>query len=166
MSKYDELLNNIYILVYVILGALFFATIIKTLSAQEKQRKRTLALLGNTPQPSGSGGTFPVRYASSNNFEARSKVIAGSSFGVLSVTPSAVAFRGELDGGLPLELKFLPREATASWVGRQWVNGFFSWFVIIRGGEKHYFTSAAGFGVLRSKSRTRRVFDEVFRSLA
>ena len=162
----DKPLDVLLILLNVGVGALLFLLIVRTFSAQEKQRKKALAVLRNTPQPSGRGGIFLVRYASWKNFDASSKVIAGSSFGLLSVTPSAVAFRGELDGGFPLELKFLPHEATASWVGRQWVNGFFSWFVIIRGGEKHYFTSAAGFGVLRSKSRTRRVFDEVFKSLA
>jgi hypothetical protein len=162
----DELLKLISLLLKVILGALLFGMILKTVSAQEKQRKKALAVFRNTPQPHGKGRIFLVRYASSNNFEAPSKVIAGNSFGLLSVAPSAVAFRGESGGGAPLELTFLPQEATASWVGRRWSNGFFSWFVIVRGGEKHYFTSASGFGVLRSKSRTRRVYDEVATSLA
>ena len=166
MSKYDHLLDIIYILLTAISGALLFALILKTLSAQEKQRKKALAILRNTQQPSGRGGIFLVRYASKNNFEAPSKVIAGSGFGVLSVAPSAVDFRGELNGNTPLELMFRPQEAAASWVGRRWSNGFFSWFVIIRGGDEHYFTSAAGFGVIRSKSRTRRVYDEVVTSLA
>jgi hypothetical protein len=162
----DELLKLISLLLKLVLGALLFGVILKTLSAQEKQRKKALAVFRNTPRPHGRGRIFLVRYASENNFEARSKVIAGSSFGLLSVAPSAVAFRGEPDGGAPLELTFLPQEAAASWVGRRWSNGFFSWFVIVRGGEKYYFTSASDFGVLRSKSRTRRVYDEVVASLA
>jgi hypothetical protein len=162
----DELLKLLSLLLKMVAGALLFGVILRTLSAQERQRKKALALFKQTRQPPGPGGVFLVRYVARDNFEARSKVIAGDGFGLLSVAPSAVVFRGELSGGTALELTFLHQEAAASWVGRRWTNGFFSWFVIIRGGERHYFTSASGFGVLRSKSRTRRVYDEVAESLA
>ena len=47
MSKYDALIDIIYILLTAVSGALLFALILKTLSAQEKQRKKALAVLGN-----------------------------------------------------------------------------------------------------------------------
>lgn len=161
----DKPLDILLILLTIVMGALLFSLIVRTLSAQEKQRKKALAVLRNTPQPSGQGGIFLVRYSSQKNFEAASKVIAGSSFGLLSVAPATVVYR-EVEGAKSLELRFLAQEAAASWVGRRWKNGFFSWFVITRGTEKHYFTSAAGFGVIMSKRRTRRIYDEVVASLA
>src|SRR5215218_10667615 len=117
----------------VVLAVALLAGIVVAFRVQRGQRREALAAFRRV-RLTGEGDAFFVRHASEQNLADRSRAFAGDGFGVLTVTPHAVAYRAEPAEGRPWSVEFLPGQARAEWVGRRMMNGAWSWFAITAGG--------------------------------
>jgi hypothetical protein len=134
------------------------AGIVGAFRYQLGSRRKALAL-SRKMRLAGDGEIFFVRHASEANLADRSKAFAGDSFGVLTVTQRAVAFRAGAEASEPWSVEFLPGRARAEWVGRRMMNGAWSWFSITTNGQTHFFSSAERISVFGSRRLTRKIHD-------
>jgi hypothetical protein len=142
----------------VFLAVALLAGIVAAFRIQRGQRRKALAAFRRM-RLTGEGEVFFVRHASERNLADRSKAFAGDSFGVLTVTPRAVAYRADSAAEGTWSVEFLPGQARAEWVGRRMMNGAWSWFAITAGGETHFFSSAERGSVFGSQRLTRKIYD-------
>lgn len=147
----------------VFLAVTLFAGIIAAYRFQRGQRRKALAAFRRV-RLTGEGEAFFVRHASARDLADRSRAFAGDGFGVLTMTPRAVAYRADSAEKHPWSVEFLPGQAHAEWVGRM-MNGAWSWFTIIAGGQTHYFSSAERASVIGSRRLTRKIHDTVLARL-
>jgi hypothetical protein len=149
----------------VFLAVALLAGIVGAFRVQRSQRRKALAVFRRM-RLTGEGEVFFVRHASERDLADRSRAFAGDGFGVVTVTPRAVAYRADSAEEHPWSVEFLPGQARAEWVGRRMMNGAWSWFTITAGGQTHYFSSAERSSVFGSRRLTRKIHDAVLARLA
>jgi hypothetical protein len=142
----------------VVLAVALLAGIVGAFRFQLSERRKALAAFRKM-RLTGQGEVFFVRHASEQDLADHSKAFAGDGFGMLTVTPRAVAYRADPAAGSPWSVEFLPGQARAEWVGRRMMNGAWSWFAITAAGQTHYFSSAERTSVIGSQRLTRKIHD-------
>lgn len=154
-----------YLLFFIALIVGFLAYVI----VQTRKRKRLQAELATSAMSNpanASGAVFPVKYARGKSFKSWIKVFPWEASGVLQLVDGAAVFRGKMNNGRAVELAFAPQNTQTKWIGRTFINGATSWFMLEQNGEQHYFTAETGATVFGSKGGSQEILNHVSAHLA